>query len=103
MSSIARVSVLTIPEGRIDEAAEAMRTAEEKLRGIPLSRFAPDYIHEDDFIATACEEVLVSLELAEKFGWRPVTARSARRCACITTVRPVCSAHQSRYRLRCPS
>jgi hypothetical protein len=30
-------------------------------------------IHEDDFVATACEEALVSLNLAEKFGWRPVT------------------------------
>jgi ER-bound oxygenase mpaB/B'/Rubber oxygenase, catalytic domain len=30
-------------------------------------------IHEDDFVATACEEALVSLELAEKFGWRRVT------------------------------
>ena len=34
MSSIVRVSILTIPEGRIDEAAEAMRKAEEELRGI---------------------------------------------------------------------
>jgi hypothetical protein len=33
MSSIVRVSILTIPEGRIDEAAEAMRQAEEELRG----------------------------------------------------------------------
>lgn len=30
-------------------------------------------IHEDDFVATAAEEALVSLDLAEKFGWRPVT------------------------------
>jgi hypothetical protein len=30
-------------------------------------------IHEDDFVATAAEEALASLELAEKFGWRSVT------------------------------
>jgi hypothetical protein len=41
MSSIVRVSILTIPEGRIDEAAEAMRQAEEELRGILTARF-PD-------------------------------------------------------------
>ena len=29
--------------------------------------------HEDDFVATGCEEVLGSLELAVKFRWRPVT------------------------------
>ena len=34
MSSIVRVSILTIPEGRIDEAAEAMRQVEEELKGI---------------------------------------------------------------------
>jgi hypothetical protein len=34
MSSVVRVSILTIPEGRIDEAAEAMRKAEEEVRGI---------------------------------------------------------------------
>jgi hypothetical protein len=34
MSSTVRVSILTIPEGRIDEAAEAMRKAEEELKGI---------------------------------------------------------------------
>jgi ER-bound oxygenase mpaB/B'/Rubber oxygenase, catalytic domain len=32
-------------------------------------------IHEDDFVATACEEALASLELADKFGWRPVSEK----------------------------
>jgi len=42
VSSIVRVSILTIPEGRIDEAAEAMRQAEEELKGIlKLKGFAP--------------------------------------------------------------
>ena len=34
MSSVVRVSILTIPEGRIDEAAEAMRKAEAEVKGI---------------------------------------------------------------------
>jgi hypothetical protein len=34
-------------------------------------------IHEDDFVATAAEEALASLDLAEKFGWRPVTAKES--------------------------
>jgi hypothetical protein len=34
MNPIVRVSILSIPEGHIDEAAEAMRAAEEELRGI---------------------------------------------------------------------
>jgi hypothetical protein len=34
MSSVVRVSILTIPEDGIDEAAEAMRRAEHELDGI---------------------------------------------------------------------
>jgi hypothetical protein len=34
MSSVVRVSILTIPEDGIDEAAEAMRRAEQELKGI---------------------------------------------------------------------
>ncbi len=30
-------------------------------------------IHEDDFVAVACDEILNSLDLAERYGWRPVT------------------------------
>jgi hypothetical protein len=32
-------------------------------------------IHPDDFIAVAAEETLGSLELAERYGWRPVTEK----------------------------
>ena len=34
MNPIVRVSILTIPDGHIEAAAEAMRNAEEELRGI---------------------------------------------------------------------
>ena len=34
MNPTVRVSILTIPEGHIDEAAEAMRKAEQDLKGI---------------------------------------------------------------------
>ena len=34
MNPTVRVSILTIPEGQIDEAAEAMRKAEQDLKGI---------------------------------------------------------------------
>jgi hypothetical protein len=34
MNPIVRVSILTIPDGHIEAAAEAMRKAEEELRGI---------------------------------------------------------------------
>jgi hypothetical protein len=34
MNPTVRVSILTIPAGRIDEAADAMRKAEEELKGI---------------------------------------------------------------------
>lgn len=30
-------------------------------------------IHEDDFVAVGCDEALCGLELAEEFGWRPVS------------------------------
>jgi ER-bound oxygenase mpaB/B'/Rubber oxygenase, catalytic domain len=30
-------------------------------------------IHEDDFVVVGCDAALVSLELADKFGWRPVS------------------------------
>lgn len=32
-------------------------------------------IHPDDFLAVAAEETLGSLELAERYGWRPVTEK----------------------------
>ena len=34
MSSVVRISILTIPEDGIDEAAEVMRKAEQELKGI---------------------------------------------------------------------
>ena len=30
-------------------------------------------IHDDDFVAVGCDEALCGLELAEEFGWRPVS------------------------------
>lgn len=38
------------------------------------SRYA---IRTQDFVATGCEEVLGSLDVAERFGWRPVTEKEA--------------------------
>jgi hypothetical protein len=32
-------------------------------------------IHPDDFIAVACDTLTASLDLADKYGWRPVTDR----------------------------
>jgi hypothetical protein len=34
MNTVVRVSILTIPNGHIEEAAESMRKAEEELKGI---------------------------------------------------------------------
>lgn len=32
-------------------------------------------IHEDDFVAVGCDEALCGLELAERYGWRPVSEK----------------------------
>lgn len=53
-------------EGKGLAAAHRVRTMH--------SRYA---IRKQDFIATGCEEVLGSLEIAERYGWRPVTTKEA--------------------------
>ena len=79
MSSIVRVSILTIPEGRIDEAAEAMRQAEEELKGILKLKGLRAYFAGVDRAGLQLTHVSVwdSLETAEQMSsFQPMLKRT---------------------------
>jgi hypothetical protein len=70
MSSVVRVSILTIPEGRIDEAAEAMRKAEAEVKGILQLKGLRSYFAGVDRARSQLTNVSVwdSLEDAEQMS-----------------------------------